>query len=303
MKGYKATDENLKCRGFQFEIGKWYEHEGELIECQSGFHFCEQPSGPWAYYSDPNTRIFEIEADDVLDVPFVPGADMKRVARRIRLVKEITPTKETNSNTGNWNTGNWNTGNRNTGNSNTGDRNTGNSNTGNCNTGDRNTGNWNTGNRNTGDSNTGNRNTGNSNTGNWNTGDSNTGNWNTGNRNTGDSNTGNWNTGNCNTGNWNTGNWNTGNWNTGNSNTGNWNTGDYSSGFFCAEEVKVISFDVQTKLTRDKFFDKYPECFALGDALQKEDPIDFKLYKRIPGITKGKLKALHEKHLEAKKKK
>lgn len=30
MKGYKATDENMQCRGYQFELGKWHEHEGEL---------------------------------------------------------------------------------------------------------------------------------------------------------------------------------------------------------------------------------------------------------------------------------
>ena len=110
MKGYKATDKDMKCRDFQFELGKWYTHDGDLVTCQSGFHFCEQPSGPWAYYSEPTTRIFEIEADDVLDVPFEAGADFKRVAKRIRLVKEITPPKENGSNTGNRNTGNRNTG-------------------------------------------------------------------------------------------------------------------------------------------------------------------------------------------------
>ena len=176
MTGYKATDKDMKCRGFQFELGKWFEHEGELVECQSGFHFCEQPSGPWAYYPDPGTRVFKVECEGVLEKPFAPGADAKRVCKRIRFVEEINAT------------GNSNTGNSNTGNRNTGDWNTGNSNTGY----------WNTGNRNTGDRNTGNRNTGNSNTGNSNTGDSNTGDSNTGNRNTGDSNTGNRNTGNWN---------------------------------------------------------------------------------------------------------
>ena len=181
MTGYKATDKDMKCRGFQFELGKWFEHEGELVECQSGFHFCEQPSGPWAYYQDPGTRIFKVECEGVLEKPFAPGADAKRVCKRIRFVEEINVTG--NSNTGDRNTGYCNTGDRNTGNRNTGNRNTGNWNTGNCNTGNCNTGNWNTGDSNTGDSNTGNCNTGYcntgySNTGDWNTGDRNTGDWN-----------------------------------------------------------------------------------------------------------------------------
>ena len=169
--GYKATDKNMCCRGFKFELGKWYEHDGELSMCESGFHFCEYPSGPWCYYDDG--RIFEIEAKEVF-LSTGPGADLKHVAKKIRLVKETTVD------------GYGNTGNRNTGNSNTGNRNTGYWNSGNRNTGNSNTGNRNTGNSNTGNRNTGNRNTGNWNTGNWNSGYGNTGNWNSGYGNTGD---------------------------------------------------------------------------------------------------------------------
>jgi hypothetical protein len=136
----------------------------------------------WAYYTSGRTRVFKVEAEEVLDTPFAPGADYKRVARRIRLIEEVQIT-------GNENTGYQNTGNGNTGNENTGYQNTGNGNTGNGNTGYRNTGNGNTGNRNTGNGNTGNRNTGNRNTGNGNTGYGNTGNGNTGYGNTGNGNT------------------------------------------------------------------------------------------------------------------
>ena len=143
--GYKATDENMKCRGFQYELGKWYEHEGGIAQCESGFHFCEYPSGPWFYYNEG--RLFKCEAELVLKFNG-PGADIKHVAKRIRLVEEIKVTGDRN--TGYGNTGDWNTGDRNTGYRNTGDRNTGY-----LNTGDGNTGNRNTGNRNTGDGNTG----------------------------------------------------------------------------------------------------------------------------------------------------
>jgi len=306
MTGFKATDANMVCSGningikyhHQFELGVWYEIDGEIGLCKSGFHFCVQPSGPSCYYNQSDSRMFKIEAEQILEVETQAGADFKLVAKRIRLVEEITPGKVGNdkSNTGNRNTGYSNTGNSNTGNRNTGDRNTGNSNTGNSNTGDRNTGNSNTGysntgNRNTGDSNTGDRNTGYSNTGYSNTGNSNTGNSNTGNRNTGDRNTGYSNTGYS----------NTGNRNTGNSNTGYSNTTNNSAGFFCAKEPKVISFDKQTRLTRDQFTAEFPEYHRLGELLLKTDAIDFEPFKRIPGITPAKLKALHKKHLTARK--
>lgn len=121
MKGYKAFNKDLTCRGYQFVIGEWAFHEGPLEPCKSGFHFCEQPSGPWAYYTGPNTRIFEVEAEDVMDVRFEPGADFKRVCRRLRLIKEIFPTGEGNA--GNRNAGNRNTGEGNAGNWNAGEGN------------------------------------------------------------------------------------------------------------------------------------------------------------------------------------
>ena len=73
LTGFKATDKDMKCRGFQFELGKWYEVEGELALCGNGFHFCDYWSGVWAYYSDPGSRVFKIEAEDVLDLAVEPG--------------------------------------------------------------------------------------------------------------------------------------------------------------------------------------------------------------------------------------
>jgi len=294
MTGYKATDKNMCCRDQQFTLGEWSpEIDGDLKLCERGYHFCVSPSGVWAYYTSQTTRIFKIEAENVLECPTGAGADFKLVARRIRLVEEITPGKSGDDksntgygNTGDSNTGYGNTGDSNTGNSNTGNRNTGNSNTGYGNTGDSNTGDNNTGNRNTGYGNTGNHNTGYGNTGYGNTGDSNIGNRNTGYGNTGDSNTGYGNTGDS---------------NTGNRNTGYGNAANGSAGFFCSKEPKVICFDAQTKLTRDQFTDKYPEYRLLCEKLVKKEVINFADFKHLPGITKKKLAALHKKHLAARK--
>ena len=164
--GYKATDKDMKCRDFQFELGKWYKHDGDLIICESGFHFCEYPSGPWCYYG-PNSRLFKVEARSVL-LSSGPGADLKHVAKEIKLVEEINAIGDRN--TGHNNTGHGNTGHNNTGYNNAGDNNTGYRNTGDNNTGDWNTGDWNTGDSNTGYRNTGDRSTGAGNVGNYHSG-------------------------------------------------------------------------------------------------------------------------------------
>jgi len=108
--GYKATNQNRECNSHKFEIGKWYEHEGELSLCESGFHFCPHMSGVWAYYPE-ESRVFEVEAECVL-IDYRPGADLKYVCRRIRLVREVKIGGD--GNTGNGNTGYGNTGKGNT---------------------------------------------------------------------------------------------------------------------------------------------------------------------------------------------
>ena len=195
----KGMDKDMKCRGFQFEIGKEYkiEHDGKPLELCSDtvFHYCDSLQQVHEHYSCNEkelNRFFEIEVlgEEVTDGKKC-GSDHIKIVREITGNELATMKGMVNGNTGLFNTGDCNTGNRNTGNRNTGNRNTGNCNTGDCNTGYRNTGDRNTGNRNTGYRNTGYRNTGYRNTGDCNTGDRNTGDCNTGNRNTGYGNTGN----------------------------------------------------------------------------------------------------------------
>ena len=59
--GYKGFDKNLKCRDFQYEVGKTYEHEGKVECCKQGFHFCENPFEVFRYYSPSDSRYCAVE--------------------------------------------------------------------------------------------------------------------------------------------------------------------------------------------------------------------------------------------------
>ncbi|WP_418895761.1 DUF7666 domain-containing protein, partial [Salmonella enterica] len=213
---FKGFNKDLKCRDFQFEIGKTFHHEGKVEACGSGFHACECPFDVFSYYPPAESRYAETISFGVIDREEI--GDTKIASASITIKAELTlpqfiqrgiewiwskidKSLEQQIMTGDWsaatNTGDWsaatNTGNRSAA-TNTGDwsaaTNTGNRSAA-TNTGNRsaatNTGDWSAA-TNTGDwsaaTNTGNRsaatNTGNrsaaTNTGDWSAA-TNTGDW------------------------------------------------------------------------------------------------------------------------------
>ena len=229
MTYYKViSKDNKSCNGGDFDWtpylpkgtkpGKWTPEIKDTKECYKGYHVTQY----WNMWYKEDCRIFECEVKGCT-TNTNPGVIEKEVCSSIRLVEEIFPVFDKNSNTGN---------------SNTGDSNAGYLNTGDWNTGDRNAGNCNTGDRNAGYCNTGDRNTGNCNAGYFNTGDYNTGYLNTGNSNAGYCNTGDRNAGHCNAGCF-----NTGSRNTGNRNTGDWNKSNRNTGFFNTIDPDIQVFN------------------------------------------------------------
>ena len=63
IKGYKGFNKDLKCRDFQYEIGKEYEMDGEIKVCNRGFHACENPFEVFDHYSMIGSRFCEVEQD------------------------------------------------------------------------------------------------------------------------------------------------------------------------------------------------------------------------------------------------
>ena len=259
MRGYKAFNNDLTCRGMQYEIGKEYVFDGEPIKCRQGFHFCETIADCYEFYPmSDDTRICEVEATGD-----IAGDGVKRVTNVIKILAEITC-----DNLRKGNTGTSNSGYRNSGDSNSGD-----SNSGNSNSGDRNSGYRNSGYRNSGDSNSGYRNSGDSNSGDRNSGDRNSGY-----SNSGDS--------------------NSGNWNSGYRNSGDWNSGNRNSGVFNTEKTPTIKmFDKDSSWTYDDWYESRARRIMEGcpysysdyipaDDMTDEEKENHPEYKNIGGFVK-----------------
>ena len=63
LKAFKGFDKRLRCRGFQYEVGKEYQEPGAEL-CLKGFHACENPLDTFRYYPPTDSRYCEVEIDD-----------------------------------------------------------------------------------------------------------------------------------------------------------------------------------------------------------------------------------------------
>ena len=87
MKMYKGFDKDLKCRDFQYEIGKTYEEPTAEL-CEKGFHACEYPLDVFGYYAPGYmSRYCEVDLDDVSHKK--SNEDSKRCGKKIAVKAEI----------------------------------------------------------------------------------------------------------------------------------------------------------------------------------------------------------------------
>lgn len=89
VRGYKGFFDDLTCfHNFQFEIGKEYEHTGDIALCEKGFHFCERPMDVFAYYPYTGRErycIVEGSGDIIRS-----DDNSKVVCSKIKIVSEIS---------------------------------------------------------------------------------------------------------------------------------------------------------------------------------------------------------------------
>ena len=84
---YKGFDKDLKCKGFQYEVGKSYEQEGEIKCCNNGFHACEFPLDVFNYYAPgENSRYCTVTQSGVTDKE---GGGSKVASSKIHIETEI----------------------------------------------------------------------------------------------------------------------------------------------------------------------------------------------------------------------
>lgn len=87
IKTIKGFDKDLKCRDFQYEIGKSYHHEGEVKICNSGFHAInnqESPLNVFDFYPPATSRYCAVELSGEMQ-----RADDKMVSSDITIDREI----------------------------------------------------------------------------------------------------------------------------------------------------------------------------------------------------------------------
>jgi len=64
---YKGFDKSLKCRRFQYEVGKEYEMDGDIKCCERGFHACESPLEVFDHYDMLDSRFAKVEQSGEID--------------------------------------------------------------------------------------------------------------------------------------------------------------------------------------------------------------------------------------------
>ena len=101
MKAYKAFNQDMTCRGFQYEECKTYElPEGQEAKlCERGFHACERPVDVLSYYDAGKSVVHEVEVDGVdpkRDIDTKLCASRIHIGARLNVAQLVQATLEYN---------------------------------------------------------------------------------------------------------------------------------------------------------------------------------------------------------------
>ena len=83
---YKGFNSDWTCRGYQYEVGKTYEHDGKVEACESGFHSCEYPLDVFGYYPPSGSKFAVVKASGAISKD---GGDSKIASAKITVEAEI----------------------------------------------------------------------------------------------------------------------------------------------------------------------------------------------------------------------
>ena len=86
IKSYKGMDKDMKCRGFQYEVGKEYETD-KAVACECGFHACEYPLDVFSYYPPAGSHFYEVEQSGEISKR---NDDTKVASTKIKIGAEIS---------------------------------------------------------------------------------------------------------------------------------------------------------------------------------------------------------------------
>ena len=82
---YKGFNKDLKCRGFQYEVGKEYHHTEKIVLCESGFHACPEPIEVFDFYAPGISRFCEVEASGE-----IVTEENKIACENLKVIRELS---------------------------------------------------------------------------------------------------------------------------------------------------------------------------------------------------------------------
>lgn len=105
--GYKGTDNNMRCRDYQYKFGEIHEmpEDTEIKMCDNGFHLCYKLRNVFRYYGlGGGNRYFKVRAlvrvsdflekamshEDIGEVLSTRSDEDKLVAKSIQFISEVT---------------------------------------------------------------------------------------------------------------------------------------------------------------------------------------------------------------------